>query len=113
MFDTMVLIKFKSISRELEILRITTDNMLVSTVKNNTFNLITSIKNNKDIEKSDNDKVVTGDSGVFDGTLSGATMLYGIVVMGDVDGNGIINLIDIMKVASHVYTDNKLDGYYK
>ena len=97
--------KFKWVNVESEIIKITTDNMLVSKLKQNTFNFVTNITKNNVI-KEDEEKVVTGDNATF------SSKIYRIVVMGDTNGDGNISLTDIMQVARHVYTTNKLSGNY-
>ena len=97
--------KFKSINIKNEIIKITIDTMLVKNLKRNTFNLVKSVTNNN-VEKLDTVKLATGDSATFN------SKTYDIAVVGDTNGDGNVTLIDVMQVARHVYTSNKLTGCY-
>ena len=69
------------------------------------FNNVYSSKN---VLKSNDDVFITGDF-AYDDT----SKKYNIAVLGDTNGDGKLDLKDIMKVANYVYKDkNSLSGSY-
>ena len=79
-----------------------------NTIKND---FISSIYNGNKLEiklNSKNEFIATGDKLEILDQLGKKMDEYSIIVLGDVDGDGILSLFDIMKVANYIYINNNI-----
>ena len=78
--------------------------------KINTSGIIT-IKNNSRKELVNSDIISTASKIKID--LSNKSIEYTLIVSGDVTGDGLVNISDVIKLADHTITKNILNSYEK
>ena len=64
--------------------------------------MFSGVRNKNAVKKNNEDMVVTGDKVTYNNKE------YGIVIQGDIDGDGKVSSMDYVKIKNHIMEKNKL-----
>ena len=84
---------------------------IVNKISSNSPNSIIEVRDRDGKELSLNSNLKTGIA-IKVTTTSNETITYKIAVTGDVDGDGLINILDLLKVQRHILKSKLLDSAY-